>query len=747
LFIDDPKALVTRHNIVFGPRGDDRLFALLGNGLIGGCVDELGMSRCHAEAPRGRRTVLAHRLHHVKGYCGYDFCVPLAYLQQELRFADGTFWQFTPADTGDYRQVLDLWTATLETSYTLRRSGTAVARIVLRQATSKSVLNSLLLEAIVEPLIDVPFRYVLGLTPVRQARDYFRVEEYKFPVATRLYEGALCLTVQTNSDVGVVGMLPETGSGATIWYGRLGVEASTPVDRTTTMRVKLLLATSLDQSPVEETVAALREGGFDSHVAEHEAWWRDFWQEHLLGLSQSDLERIYIRSNYYLGANHSEQVHLPTVPMGLTSMGWSFHFPQDFSFVFAALLKANHLGLAGATSDYWSRVLPGTLEFTRRHTFRPGAFFPWEMPYEVDSAYAANGVPNLCSYEYHNSAYVSRMCYEYYLYTGDKPFLLQHGYPVIKEIATFYRSMLESDPRSGKYRLATEMDYPQDEGLHQLGGNVLSTLISAEYALRVACEAAQVVSASADAGSWREVLEAGLDYDSLDLGDQFAITVNDHRSDADWETNSNFVQFNGTSILPMSEHLQNPKVRQYHQLFAQKAPVFSTHRYGGWALGAMLLSAVNLRQIDALERELAEIGTGCLVDADLVSLMESTSPHGESPYFLTTMGLVMNALCNACVQDTAEGIVLIPAVPTSWYEDQPLVFKNIRSTHGLRVSGKLTSSELIAELEFTRACRVTVRTGLQSMLQLIGSGAAGPGERVVVSGEAGARAVLKAHIR
>ena len=86
-------------------------------------------------------------------------------------------------------------------------------------------------------------------------------------------------------------------------------------------------------------------------------------------------------------------------------------------------------------------------------------------------------------------AWLSQHLWEHYLFTGDKGFLAERAYPVIKEAALFFVDFLTEDPRSG-YLISTPSNSPENGGLvagpsmdHQIIRDLFGSCIEASRIL------------------------------------------------------------------------------------------------------------------------------------------------------------------------------------------------------------------------------------------------------------------------
>lgn len=92
---------------------------------------------------------------------------------------------------------------------------------------------------------------------------------------------------------------------------------------------------------------------------------------------------------------------------------------------------------ASAINNYRFRLLSQALE-NARHYDKPGAMYPW-----TSARYGnCTGTGPCKDYQYHLNSDIAHSHYNYYLATGDKAWLEEKGWPVIKEVANMWAGKL-----------------------------------------------------------------------------------------------------------------------------------------------------------------------------------------------------------------------------------------------------------------------------------------------------------------
>ena len=96
-------------------------------------------------------------------------------------------------------------------------------------------------------------------------------------------------------------------------------------------------------------------------------------------------------------------------------------------------LLALHPDHASAINNYRLRLLPQALENAKKYD-KPGAMYPWT------SARFGNctGTGPCADYQYHLNSDIAHSQWNYYLATGDRSWLKEKGWPVIREVANMW---------------------------------------------------------------------------------------------------------------------------------------------------------------------------------------------------------------------------------------------------------------------------------------------------------------------
>ena len=423
----------------------------------------------------------------------------------DLRTGGGTY--FRDGRVTCYRQTLDLRRGVVTTSATWRgddgRSTRLRYDVVMDRDRHRVGLVRLTFTphwsgrvSIVDRLGD-GFAYTPGLSPVRTS-------------ASARQRGA-ALVARTD------------GTDERIAYAdrlhvpdRARVDART-TDRSTTLRAGFRVrrghsytvskvvgfATSVDSGAVGATAerAARRasHAGARQLVAESAAAWRQLWRSDIRVPGNLALQRRIRAAKFYLLSSARPNVDWSISPVGLSSYGYNNHVFWDAETWMYPALLAQHPRDASTVVDYRYRTRDGARRNAER-TGYAGMRFAWESALtgdEVTPTWAETR-----ELEQHITADVALGQWQYYLATGDRQWLRDRGWPVLRGAATFWASRAEENG-DGSFSIndiegPDEHNWPVDDSVYTNNG--------AASVLRIAIRAAGLVGADAPA-RWRQVAD------------------------------------------------------------------------------------------------------------------------------------------------------------------------------------------------------------------------------------------------
>ncbi|TPG11295.1 glycoside hydrolase family 65 protein [Rhodanobacter glycinis] len=238
---------------------------------------------------------------------------------------------------------------------------------------------------------------------------------------------------------------------------------------------------------------AARGEGFATLLAAHQAAWHELWQTDIRIDGDPQAQRIVHSDLYYLLSNSTRDTAWPIGACGMTT-GYAGHaFWDSDSWVFPALLLL-HPQRAKSLVMFRSRTLPAAEQRARERGLR-GAMYPWEADPQNGSEQTPHFAYVLGEREIHVNADIAIAQWQYYLASGDRAWLEQHGWPVIRAVAQFWASRVTYNAPQQRYEILHVTSVDED---YNDVPNDTFTNVSAAKALRIASAAAKIVGATPD---------------------------------------------------------------------------------------------------------------------------------------------------------------------------------------------------------------------------------------------------------
>lgn len=226
--------------------------------------------------------------------------------------------------------------------------------------------------------------------------------------------------------------------------------------------------------------------GVDKIISGHRRLWDKLWESDIIieGDTQAQLLIRFALYNLYSSCRKGTRSSVP--PMGLSSQGYNGHIFWDTElWMYPPMLLLNQ-GIAKSMIDY--RV--DRMEPARRRASDygyQGLMFPWESDsfgQESTPVWAITG-----PMEHHVTADVGIAAWNYYLVTGDKVWLRQEGWSLLRGVAEFWISRVEENA-DGTYSINGVVG--ADEYAQNVNDNAF-TNASAKVALLNAAKAAETL--------------------------------------------------------------------------------------------------------------------------------------------------------------------------------------------------------------------------------------------------------------
>ncbi|MHA6801874.1 glycosyl hydrolase family 65 protein [Salinifilum ghardaiensis] len=242
--------------------------------------------------------------------------------------------------------------------------------------------------------------------------------------------------------------------------------------------------------------------GWDGVWEEHVRKWLQLWRSDVRTPGREDMQR-WLRSTRYavLSSTRAEGAHA-LGPAGLSSDNYAgLAFWDTELWMYPNLLLQNP-EIAKSMVEYREKLLPAAKR-NASAIGQQGAFYPWTSANSGDLQEDCHSWdPPHCLTQNHLQSDVAFAAWQYYLATGDRQWLREHGWPVMREIARYWAGRVTPND-DGSYSI--ENVAGPDEYSNGVDDGVF-TNAGAAIALRKAARAAQVIGADAPQ-EWRHIAD------------------------------------------------------------------------------------------------------------------------------------------------------------------------------------------------------------------------------------------------
>jgi trehalose/maltose hydrolase-like predicted phosphorylase len=231
--------------------------------------------------------------------------------------------------------------------------------------------------------------------------------------------------------------------------------------------------------------------------AAHERAWDRLWSSDIEIDGDARSQRDVRLMLYHLYSFAREGTADSLSPMGLSGLGYNGHVFWDAELWMFPPLLVLHPELARSMLEYRFQRLEAARRNAFSHGYR-GAMFPWESASEGQEAtpvWALTG-----PFQQHITGCVGWAFWQYWLATGDRAWLRERGYPMLKEVADFWASRVE---RRGPGHYDIDNVIGPDEWQENIDNNAFTNAMAITV-LRAAAQAARELGLAPDP-DWEHV--------------------------------------------------------------------------------------------------------------------------------------------------------------------------------------------------------------------------------------------------
>ncbi len=189
--------------------------------------------------------------------------------------------------------------------------------------------------------------------------------------------------------------------------------------------------------------------GIERLYTAHQKAWKTLWESDIVIEGDLRSQRAVRSALYHLYSFARKGTAYSLSPMGLSGLGYNGHVFWDTELWMYPPLLVLQPDIARSLLEYRYQRLDAAKENAFSHGY-DGAMFPWESAEdgsEDTPIWALTG-----PFQQHISATIGWAFWKYYEVTQDKEWLLNRGYPVLKEVARFWASRVERNG-PGRYEI------------------------------------------------------------------------------------------------------------------------------------------------------------------------------------------------------------------------------------------------------------------------------------------------------
>lgn len=271
--------------------------------------------------------------------------------------------------------------------------------------------------------------------------------------------------------------------------------AGEKIDATQLSRV----ATTLEGPDSVELVRGENES-YEQIRERHSAAWDALWRTDIEVDGDPEVQQFARAALFYLWSTVREGDEWSIAPMGLSGNFYNGHIFWDAELWMYPSLLVTQPALGKSCTSYRERTLGPARERAAKSGCS-GAQFPWEGGYtgeEMTPPWAETR-----DFQLHITADVAIGQWWYYLVTGDRGWLEQHGFPVIRECAEYWISRVEHNREADRYEVSDVVC--ADEYAEHVNNDAF-TNASVQKALQIAVRATEILGLPA-APEWSEVAD------------------------------------------------------------------------------------------------------------------------------------------------------------------------------------------------------------------------------------------------
>jgi len=380
-------------------------------------------------------------------------------------------------------------------------------------------------------------------------------------------------------------------------------------------------------------------------IKAHDQAWDELWKSDILIDGDPQTQRDIRLMLYHLYSFAREGTDYSFSPMGLSGLGYNGHTFWDTEIWMYPALLLLQPKIAASLMEYRYNRLPAAIRNAKDHGYK-GAMFPWESAAsgnEETPVWALSG-----PFEHHITADVGIAAWNYYCVTGDKTWLKEKGYPLLRATADFWASRVE---RNGPGHYDIRNVVAADEWAENVDNNAY-TNAAARANLEDAAEAAKVLGLTPDP-------------DWLNVRNNIPIL---HFPDG---TTKEHAAYHGEPIKQADVNLLAYPLKEVTSPAAiRKDLEYYEPRVGEGPAMTHAIFSILYERLGMPDKALAVLKAGYTPNLRPPFGVIAETATGNNPYFATGAGGVLQALLNGFggLEITNSGISQLPTrLPAAWH--------------------------------------------------------------------------------
>lgn len=214
--------------------------------------------------------------------------------------------------------------------------------------------------------------------------------------------------------------------------------------------IYVTLVTSLDAADplarARENLADARQAGFESLRKTHRDWWHGYWKRAYVATPWKDVEKKWYQALYFHACIQRPGCFTPGlqgnwIKENYPAWNGDFHNNINIQIINWSYLTANRLELGEPYYRFYHEILPRVTKDTWEYFKMRGARYPISMG--PDGVETCSG--QFLSAWIGSSGWLAQHYWWHYQYSGDREFLRQYAYPMLRAAVLFYEDYLQED--------------------------------------------------------------------------------------------------------------------------------------------------------------------------------------------------------------------------------------------------------------------------------------------------------------